>query len=52
MSFHIKHNKVVKKINLKKYLSAQELSHLIAGHFDLKEKIIGISDKSGNFFDL
>jgi hypothetical protein len=48
----LKFNKSLKKITVSRSYSAVDLGHLIAHTFELKDKIVGLTDKVGKFYDL
>ena len=48
----LKFNKSLKKITVSKSYSAEDLGHLIAHSFDVRDKVVGLTDKLGKFYDL
>lgn len=48
----LKYKKSTKKITVSKSYSSEDLSHLIAHSFGVKDKIIGLTDPFGKFYDL
>lgn len=48
----LKFKKSIKKIRISKSCSPEDLSLLISRSFGTKEKIIGVTDSYGKFYDL
>ena len=48
----LRFNKSLKKITVSRSYSAVDLGHLISHTFDLKDKIVGLTDRVGKFYDL
>lgn len=48
----LRFNKSLKKITVSRSYSSVDLGHLISHTFDLKDKIVGLTDRVGKFYDL
>lgn len=46
-SIILRYKQKTKKLGLRTKLSSEDLSYLIASHFDIKGKIIGLKDSAG-----
>jgi hypothetical protein len=48
----LRFNKSLKKITISKSYSSVDLGHLISHTFELKDRVVGLTDKLGKFYDL
>lgn len=51
-SIQLKHHKTLKKLSINKTYSAEELGHLIVHIFQLKDKLVGVTDQLDRYYDL
>lgn len=51
-SIQLKHHKSLKKLSINKNYTAEELGHLIVHIFQLKDKLVGVTDQNDRYYDL
>ena len=51
-SILLKYKDSLRKVNVSKSYSAEDLGHLISNIFNLKDKLSGVTDPMGKFYDL
>lgn len=49
---HLRFKAKSKKITISRPFSAEDLARLISSTFELRERIVGLTDENGKFYDL
>jgi hypothetical protein len=49
---HLKFNHLTKKITISRTLSYEDLANLISHSFSIKDRVVGVTDSKGKFYDL
>ena len=51
-SIQLRHQKTLKKLSINKNYTSEELGHLILHIFQLKDKLVGVTDQNDTYYDL